>query len=547
MSKAVYVGAVSSALRDLPDGYTQVQYIESSGTQYIDTGFKPNQDTRVVMDAQITASSLRTHAVIFGCRTTATTGMFALGYAGHKSPQSFRSDYGSDQKSFEASVALNKRHMFDKSKSACAIDSNSVTNAASTFQVECNLFLFANNDAGAMNNATPMRLYSCRIYDGGSLVRDFVPCRNSGGTVGLYDMAGAVFYSGSGSGAFTAGSTVAAGAVAHKVKALYVGVDGIARKVKKAYVGVDGKARLCYAADPFASYSGKYTVSDVEVDGKPCKLYTLTTSGTLVLIDEIQYWMCGGGASGAAPCDKYSSQVGAYKKYAGGGGGGGYIKRGVLNGGSHVVTIGAGGAKTAHNENKMHSPGAATKIADISAEGATAGSLPYYEKDRVYPPGNSNGYSGGGAAGYTWLDDGTDGADGTPGTGAGDAALAYPFGLTSLKAHSAGGGAGGICSYEPHGYVKGGNGGSKGSGGGQAAYDQQNPYNLYGTGGAYGGGNGGDPYTKTMEGCTGRAANFYGGGGGGGSHWRDARPPAEYEYGYGGAGYQGVVYLLAPV
>ena len=28
--------------------YTELEYIQSSGTQYIDTGFKPNQDTRVV-------------------------------------------------------------------------------------------------------------------------------------------------------------------------------------------------------------------------------------------------------------------------------------------------------------------------------------------------------------------------------------------------------------------------------------------------------------------------------------------------------------------
>lgn len=32
--------------------FTPVEYIESSGTQYIDTGFKPNQDTGIIMDIQ---------------------------------------------------------------------------------------------------------------------------------------------------------------------------------------------------------------------------------------------------------------------------------------------------------------------------------------------------------------------------------------------------------------------------------------------------------------------------------------------------------------
>lgn len=544
MSKAVYVGAVSSALRDLPDGYTQVQYIESSGTQYIDTGFKPNQDTRVVVDGQYTTSD--SPAFLFAARNLSPIdNAFNVLMTG----SAFRSDYDAENASFP-SMPVGARYTFDKNRNICTIGDKSVTNTAATFQSSHELYLFCSNDGGRADYFAHARIYSARIYDNDVLVRDFVPCRNSGGTVGLYDMAGAVFYSGSGSGAFTAGSTVAAGAVAHKVKALYVGVDGIARKVKKVYIGVDGKARLCYAADPFASYSGKYTVSDVEVDGKPCKLYTLTTSGTLVLIDEIQYWMCGGGASGASVCEVYNSYASAWKVNAGTGGGGGYIKTGTLNEGLHVVTIGAGGAKTGGNRNNVHSAGAPTKIGANTAAGATAGKLPYYDADKrmAYDLTGSDGYSGGGGTGYAYTDDGYEGITDTFGKGVGNASLAYPFGLASLKAHSAGGGAGGLYLYEPPAYVKGGNGGSQGSNG-IGAYDNPNlPYELYGIGGVYGGGNGGNPYKETDEESTGRPATFYGGGGGGGSYYLDKRyTPSHSAEGGGGAGYQGVVYLLAPV
>lgn len=34
----------------LPKGYTKLAYIQSSGTQYVDTGFTPNQDTCIEMD-----------------------------------------------------------------------------------------------------------------------------------------------------------------------------------------------------------------------------------------------------------------------------------------------------------------------------------------------------------------------------------------------------------------------------------------------------------------------------------------------------------------
>ena len=41
----------------LPSGYKRLEYIQSSGTQYIDTGFKPNQDTGITIDFQLTSVS----------------------------------------------------------------------------------------------------------------------------------------------------------------------------------------------------------------------------------------------------------------------------------------------------------------------------------------------------------------------------------------------------------------------------------------------------------------------------------------------------------
>ena len=52
----------------LPSGYTELEYIQSSGTQYIDTGFKPNQDTRVVGDMQFMDNTSGNPASLFGYR-----------------------------------------------------------------------------------------------------------------------------------------------------------------------------------------------------------------------------------------------------------------------------------------------------------------------------------------------------------------------------------------------------------------------------------------------------------------------------------------------
>ena len=50
-----------------------------------------------------------------------------------------------------------------------------------------------------------MKLYYCKIWDNGSLVRNFIPCKNTSGTLGLYDAVNNVFYTNAGTGTFTAG------------------------------------------------------------------------------------------------------------------------------------------------------------------------------------------------------------------------------------------------------------------------------------------------------------------------------------------------------
>ena len=53
-----------------------------------------------------------------------------------------------------------------------------------------------------------MKLYSCQIYDNGTPVRNFIPCKNPSGVVGLYDLVDGKFYTNAVAGNFTAGETV---------------------------------------------------------------------------------------------------------------------------------------------------------------------------------------------------------------------------------------------------------------------------------------------------------------------------------------------------
>ena len=97
----------------LPAGYTQVLYIESSGTQYIDTGFTANQDTRVVLDFAMSDESAQG---IFGSRVSQDASIFVVFWL--KSALCFRSDYGSVKTNVTSSGI--GRHIADKNKNASA-------------------------------------------------------------------------------------------------------------------------------------------------------------------------------------------------------------------------------------------------------------------------------------------------------------------------------------------------------------------------------------------------------------------------------------------
>ena len=186
----------------LPAGYTQVEYLKSTGTQYINVGFKPNQDTRIVLDVN---SPLVSGPVwLFGARTAADSKTYNFLCQGSK----YRSDYN-DNSSTSLTINPSGRFEIDKDKNITKINgSTASTIPYGAFQCEYSLYLFSNNNAGATGAGASISIYSCKIYDNGTLVRDLIPARNSSGTFGLYDTVNGTFYTNQGSGAFTAGADI---------------------------------------------------------------------------------------------------------------------------------------------------------------------------------------------------------------------------------------------------------------------------------------------------------------------------------------------------
>lgn len=198
--KSVYINAEAPKL---PSGYTRLQYIQSTGSQYVDTGFKPNNNTRVVMDAQLLSSSAA--GFYFGARASGYVDSFGVLFS--SSAGALRSAYGSQNLSFATTNYTQKVHI-DKNKTSCQLGSETLTHTSATFQNTYNMYLFASNEFGSVGSKAKMSLWGCQIWDNGTLVRDYVPCLNEGGVAGLYDMVNGVFYGDAAGGAFMAGPVV---------------------------------------------------------------------------------------------------------------------------------------------------------------------------------------------------------------------------------------------------------------------------------------------------------------------------------------------------
>ena len=178
------------------DGVNYVEYIQSSGTQYIDTGFKPNQNTRVVVDFEMSGGA---NEVLYGARVSSSSDgiCFFKRSAGY-----FCSQYNDTLLNTTVAHDTN-RHTVDANKNVTHLDGIAVaTFTAGTFTAPGTLVLFASNDNGAVKYNASAKIYSCQIYDNGTLVRDYRPCYDPEGVACLYDKVTKTYFYNQGSGKF---------------------------------------------------------------------------------------------------------------------------------------------------------------------------------------------------------------------------------------------------------------------------------------------------------------------------------------------------------
>jgi len=185
----------------LPNEYLMLSWLGSTGTQYIDTEYKPNGNTEIDVSWYWNTDG-----------TTQSRAMFGVDASWHINSFSQYCDrllcYGNRLFKEDGSWTLGNNyfyyypsglhHLVFKDLHFNLNNSIQFDVEKLTFNSSYNLWLFAHNRAGkkeSTGGTDRIKLYYCKIYESGTLVRDYVPClRIADNKPGLYDLVNNKFY-----------------------------------------------------------------------------------------------------------------------------------------------------------------------------------------------------------------------------------------------------------------------------------------------------------------------------------------------------------------
>lgn len=202
--------AVTLSYSRLPAGYQEVAYLQSSGTQYIDTGIAGNTFTST---AKVEAKARWTElngAILGATADQAWDGALVVKTTNsqfHLSSEDNDLYGGTPKTGTDYTLVAN----FTKSGNCnLSVGGSQVLSGNCSGGVTSNkIYAFCRNVNGTAESKLKGRIYYLKITINGSLKRNFVPCyRTSDSVAGFYDLVGKAFFTNRGSGTFTVGADV---------------------------------------------------------------------------------------------------------------------------------------------------------------------------------------------------------------------------------------------------------------------------------------------------------------------------------------------------
>lgn len=205
--KSMVDGTKASSVK-LPDGYTQLQWIQSDGTNWIDTGIVPDTNTGYILDMGISGfmSGDINHIL-----SVWNGDSFVLRSNAAQDGFSVRCGKG-DLVDISLGGSVSGRYIISLDGEKITVNNDkSATVPRNSFNIGGKtLYLFAGH-AGTNDKATQftkMKLNSLLISGSSGVVAQFTPCRDASGKIGVYDNINDNFISNAGGNPFVAGPDV---------------------------------------------------------------------------------------------------------------------------------------------------------------------------------------------------------------------------------------------------------------------------------------------------------------------------------------------------
>ena len=198
----------------VPGGFTELEYIESTGTQWINTEYvyTDNTTAHIIIDTVFTNGSSdgwRSHG-LSGSRYGGPNVGIAQGQFVAATNNDFKTG---------VSATLNTRYLFeldminriflvtDVATNTILVNRNDFPNGYRNAERPVFVLFGFYEGSGVRKNSS--KVYSAKLYDNNILMRNFIPAkRNSDGVLGMYDSITGQFFTNSGMGDFVAGPVV---------------------------------------------------------------------------------------------------------------------------------------------------------------------------------------------------------------------------------------------------------------------------------------------------------------------------------------------------
>lgn len=260
-------------ISNLPGAYQQVEYLESSGPQFIDTGIYASGDLKVDITFSMQTYRSNTWQCLLGARDYDNNSwnypkMFCI-YANYSTStgnnMKISHNYYSSDLATNYDYKTGEIYNIVLDKGSVYID-NTLVSQISTTQADfdtsvndVNLYLFNNHfyspdthNVEIQNRDQRFRIYSCKIWNGSNvLIKDFIPCyRKSDNTPGMYDLVSESFITNGGTGTFLKGEDVP------DVKSIKIKVNNVMKDIQ--YIKIKHNAAMATVYDVLPSAYKKY-------------------------------------------------------------------------------------------------------------------------------------------------------------------------------------------------------------------------------------------------------------------------------------------------